>query len=117
MAAVRSLHTDCWCFSTCTPEATADFLNLLPRSIRRSDTAWLGYLRTVYGDALAAPFSLGDLTFFYHPSVATPPGRTQPWPMAPCALLLRRPICACLASDSDGLATRRSASKCFEVLP
>ena len=77
----------CRCFSTCTVEAAAEFLNAIPSTVPAGsfEDTWLPYLRTVYGHDLSLPFDLTHLNFFFHHSRrwATQHARVA-WPMAPC---------------------------------
>ena len=78
--------TGCWCFSTCTADEAADFLNAIP-DVVSSKSPWLGYLRAVYAEDVQLPFNLSRLNFFYHNDAVW--RRSHPgvvWPMRPCVL-------------------------------
>ena len=75
----------CSCFSLCNEANASHFLNAIPSSIDSVISPWYGYLKVVYGAALALPFDLRRMEFFYasgHHWQALS-GNTS-WPMAAC---------------------------------
>ena len=91
MANLALLRSDCWCFSVCSAEEAATFLNAIPAWIDSSESVWLRYLEAVYGEAPPLPFHLADVNFFYHSGRPRGGGRPrrEMWPMRPCVMRRR----------------------------
>ena len=89
-AGVEAPPLRCVCFSTCTRDAAAAFLeSYVPRTVHESSSPWYSYLTAVYRSPPPLPFAASRLRFFYHHDPAYwPPG--VEWPMATCSMLSRR---------------------------
>ena len=103
----------CYCFSTCDPYSTRNFLHQLPSVIRSEESPWVPYLRAVYGD-VSFPFDMTQLNYFYHNNAAWRERHPNvDWPMATCRSSPRMlPAYSMRASSPRHLFANSTAPAC-----